>query len=118
MIFEADQPCLRLFLDYQGLRILYSWMFELEWSMEELELKLRIQTVLSILPMPHKTILVDSKVFQTIQKWIKDSPNAVTNDEGVESNPVSRTTTPTPASSPKKDSQETSEQMDVDEASW
>ena len=41
MLFEADHPCLRLFLDYQGLKILYSWMLELEWTVEELELKLR-----------------------------------------------------------------------------
>ena len=99
MLFEADQPCLRLFLDYQGLRILYSWMFELEWSIEELELKLRIESVLSQLPIPHKTILVDSKVFQTVEKWRLDSPSAASKDEGVESAPASRATSPTPTGS-------------------
>ena len=47
LLLEADQPCLRLFLDYQGLRILSHWMFELEWSHEELELKLRVEIALA-----------------------------------------------------------------------
>ena len=113
MLFEADQPCLRLFLDYQGLRILYSWMFELEWSVEELELKLRIESVLSQLPIPHKTILVDSKVFQTVEKWRVDSPSAASKDEGVESAPASRVTSPTPTgsrvASPREDKEENME---------
>ena len=84
LIFEAPEPCLRLFLDYQGLRILYTWMYELQWSIEELELKLRIESVLGMLPMPHKTILVDSKVMQTIDRWSKDCPKTQSKDEGIE----------------------------------
>ena len=93
LLFEADQPCLRLFLDYQGLRILYSWMFELEWSVEELELKLRIESVLALLPVPHKTILVDSKVLQTVERWSRDCPKTA-KDEGIESAPASRAASP------------------------
>ena len=100
LLLEADQPCLRLFLDYQGLRILSHWMFELEWSQEEMELKLRIEAVLAILSIPHKTMLVDSKVLQTVQKWSTDSPgggSTISTTASVEgdSQPQSRAATPT-----------------------
>ena len=100
LLIEADQPCLRLFLDYQGLKILYSWMFMLGWSAEELELKLKIQTVLSVLPFSYKTTLMETKVYDTVESWSRDSPGPRENkDEGVDSAPVSRATTPTPAAS-------------------
>ena len=54
---------------FQGLRILSHWMFELEFSIFELELKLRIETALATLSIPHKTMLVDSKVLQTVEQW-------------------------------------------------
>ena len=44
-------------------------MFELEFSIFELELKLRIETALATLSIPHKTMLVDSKVLQTVEQW-------------------------------------------------
>ena len=47
LLLEADQPCLRLFLDYQGLRILAHWMFDLDNSLQHLQLKLSIEAVLS-----------------------------------------------------------------------
>lgn len=56
---------------FQGLRILSHWMFELEFSIFELELKLRIETALATLSIPHKTMLVDSKVLQTVEQWSK-----------------------------------------------
>ena len=100
LLMEADQPCLRLFLDYQGLKILYSWMFMLGWSAEELMLKLKIQTVLSVLPFSYKTTLMETKVYDTVESWSRDSPGPGENkDEGVDSTPVSRATTPTPAAS-------------------
>ena len=98
LLIEADQPCLRLFLDYQGLKILYSWMFMLGWSSEELELKLKIENVLSVINFPHKTMLMETKVYDTVERWSKDSPSEA-KDEGVESTPVSRAATPTPVES-------------------
>ena len=77
----------------------------------------RIESVLSILPMPHKTILTDSKVYQTIEKWSKDSANA-SKDEGIESAPMSRATSPimdeSRCSSPEEKSNEL-ESMEVDQ---
>ena len=98
LLVEADQACLRLFLDYQGLKILYSWMFMLGWSVEDLELKLKIENVLSAIHFPHKTMLIETKVYDTVERWQRDSPSEV-KDEGLESTPVSRATTPTPAQS-------------------
>lgn len=95
LLLEADQPCLRLFLDYQGLRILSHWMFELEWASVEMELKLRIEAVLASLSIPHKTMLVDSKVLQTVTRWSTDSPGGSQTAVGDEdSQPQSRTVSP------------------------
>ena len=71
LLLEADRPCLRLFLDYQGLRILSHWMFELEWSEAELQLKLSIEAALASLSIPHKTMLVDSRVLGTVEAWAR-----------------------------------------------
>jgi len=96
LLLEADQPCLRLFLDYQGLRILSHWMFELEWASVEMELKLRIESVLASLSIPHKTMLVDSKVLQTVKKWSTDSPGGnQAAGVDIDSQPQSRAVTPT-----------------------
>lgn len=59
------QVFLRLFLDYHGLQLLWSWMYDADdpW------LKASILQVLSILPIPNRTVLVDSKVLDMVQKW-------------------------------------------------
>ena len=70
-------------------------MHELGWSIEELELKLRIESVLALLPMPHKTILVDSKVMQIMERWSRECPKSQqSKDEGIESAPASRAASP------------------------
>lgn len=56
---------LRLFLDYHGLQLLWSWMVDAEDPL----LKAAILQVLSILPIPNRTVLVDSKVLDMVQKW-------------------------------------------------
>ncbi|RWS15021.1 uncharacterized protein B4U79_12280 [Dinothrombium tinctorium] len=58
---------LRLLLDYHGLQLLWSWMFELE----DVWLKAEILEVLEILPIPNKTMLKDSKVLDVVEKWSK-----------------------------------------------
>ena len=70
LLLDADFPCRRLFLDYHGLRILNSWMTELTWEATlDLDIKIVVQDVLSVLNVPHKTMLVDSHVWQTMNAW-------------------------------------------------
>ena len=85
----------RLFLDYHGLKIFNSWMSELGNALPELDLKIGIEDTLSALSIPHKTMLVESKVWQTITRW--SNPVAKVQDHvrvQVESTESSRATTP------------------------
>ncbi|QQP54987.1 Uncharacterized protein FKW44_008011, partial [Caligus rogercresseyi] len=64
LLLAADTPCKRLFLDYYGLKILYGWMSENAWeNLSELGLKIQILNILSALGIPHKTMLVDCKIW-------------------------------------------------------
>ncbi|GFQ81316.1 histone-lysine N-methyltransferase SETD2 [Trichonephila clavata] len=56
---------LRLFLDYHGLSLLWSWMVDLT----EPKLKMKILQVLSFLPVPNKTMLLESKVYNVVERW-------------------------------------------------
>lgn len=95
LLIDADQPCRRLFLDYQGLRILSQWMQDLEWSPVELELKLKIQAVLANMSFPHRTMLLDSKVYGTMEQWAKASPWHSGRSSGTSSpGPPSRASSP------------------------
>ena len=70
LLLDADSPCTRLFLDYHGLKILNSWMSELSWdSAIDLDVKMAVEDALGMLNIPHKTMLVDSGVWQTISTW-------------------------------------------------
>lgn len=61
---------LRLFIDYHGLKIIWSWMVEAE----DIELKARLLELLEILPIPNKTVLIESKVLSIVERWAqKDS---------------------------------------------
>ncbi len=75
---------------------------DLEWSMADLELKLRIEAVLANMSIPHRTMLKDSKVYATMERWAKASPwdsgrSSGTSSPGPSSRyryPVSHPTTP------------------------
>lgn len=60
-----EQVYLRLFLDYHGLQLIWSWMVDTEDPV----LRIAILQVLSILPVPNRTVLTDSKVWETVEKW-------------------------------------------------
>ncbi len=47
---------------------------DLEWSLPELELKLRIQGALANMSVPNRTMLRDSKVYATMERWAVGSP--------------------------------------------
>lgn len=63
-----DPVFLRLFMDYHGLQLLWSWMVDTDDSI----LKASILQILSILPIPNRTVLVDSKVMEMVEKWAKE----------------------------------------------
>ena len=70
LLLDADAPCRRLFLDYHGLKILNSWMSDLTWkSSLDLNVKMALEDVLSVLNIPHKTMIVESNIWQTISRW-------------------------------------------------
>lgn len=67
----GELACRRLFLDYHGLKLLYAWMcdriskdMKIEWAF-----RLEILETLEVLPIPNKTMLKESKVLATIDKW-------------------------------------------------
>ncbi|XP_022240262.1 histone-lysine N-methyltransferase SETD2-like isoform X2 [Limulus polyphemus] len=65
----SEQACLRLFLDYHGLSLIWSWMVDLGSYVYAQKLKIKILEVLSTLPIPNMTMLLDSKVMSVIQQW-------------------------------------------------
>jgi hypothetical protein len=72
-IFDAFQRACcffrRLFLDYHGLKILHNWMSELGDGLADLDLKITVEDTLASLNIPHKTMLVDSLVWRTVNLW-------------------------------------------------
>ncbi|GIY58904.1 histone-lysine N-methyltransferase SETD2 [Caerostris darwini] len=71
IIKTEEQACLRLFLDYHGLPLLWSWMTDTV----ELDLKAKILQVLTLLPVSNKTMLLDSKVMSVVEKWVEEFSN-------------------------------------------
>ncbi|XP_054709302.1 histone-lysine N-methyltransferase SETD2-like [Uloborus diversus] len=72
----SEVACLRLFLDYHGLSLLWSWMAYLTNP----ELRAKILEVLTILPVPNKTSLSESKVLSVVEKWA--SPSVIDDSAG------------------------------------
>ncbi|KAG8305644.1 Histone-lysine N-methyltransferase setd2 [Homalodisca vitripennis] len=63
---NGETACLRLFLDYHGLRLVWSWMMD---PASSFSLKIEILETLSKLPIPNKTMLQDSRVLGVVEKW-------------------------------------------------
>ena len=70
---NGELACRRLFLDYHGLKLLYTWMCDSISTdvQKEWEFRLEILDTLEVLPIPNKTMLLDSKVLSTVSKWAK-----------------------------------------------
>nr|CAD7447604.1 unnamed protein product [Timema bartmani] len=71
-LLQGGEPaCRRLFLDYHGLRLIWSWMMNLGCTNQtnSLSLRMEILQTLSKLPIPNKTMLQESKVFGVVEKW-------------------------------------------------
>ena len=77
---NGEMPCRRLFLDYHGLRLLYAWICELTDSEEDVNFRIEILETLERLPIPNKTMLKDSKILHTLEKWAQlETEDSVTN---------------------------------------
>ena len=64
--------CRRLFLDYHGLKLLWGWMVDASSagnSSENVQFKIDLLSTLSSLPVPNKTMLLDSKLISIVEKW-------------------------------------------------
>lgn len=62
----------RLFLDYHGLKLLWGWMVDassLGHSSDNVQFKIDLLSTLSSLPVPNKTMLLDSKLISIVEKW-------------------------------------------------
>lgn len=75
VIQNGEQPCRRLFLDYHGLRLIWSYMMDVAATETEevQQFRLEVLKTLNTLPIPNKTMLMDSKVYSIIEKWAKQS---------------------------------------------
>lgn len=71
ILVEGDLPCRRLFLDYNGLKLLHNWMcdIKIEKSIPDLNLCIELMNILDILPITNKTVLRTSKVLDRVEKW-------------------------------------------------
>ncbi|XP_068155376.1 LOW QUALITY PROTEIN: histone-lysine N-methyltransferase Set2, partial [Drosophila tropicalis] len=66
VLTRGEMPCRRLFLDYHGLRLLHAWISE---SGNDDQLRLALLDALEVLPIPNRTMLNDSRVYQSVQLW-------------------------------------------------
>ncbi|XP_051166844.1 histone-lysine N-methyltransferase SETD2 isoform X2 [Leptopilina boulardi] len=75
VIQNGEQPCRRLFLDYHGLRLIWSYMMDVATTETEQvqQFRLEVLKTLTTLPIPNKTMLMDSKVYSVVEKWAKQS---------------------------------------------
>lgn len=87
LLRHGEFPCRRLFLDYHGLRLMHGWMAETQQLVAEDKkyesLRLELLQTLATLPIPNKTMLQDSKVLATVEKWAVNEKEA--SDSPVES---------------------------------
>lgn len=71
LLREGELPCRRLFLDYHGLKLVHSWMSDVNSTDRILSLTFRLEILRTLenLPITNKTMLQDSKVLLTVQRW-------------------------------------------------
>ncbi|KMZ09597.1 uncharacterized protein Dsimw501_GD17127 [Drosophila simulans] len=66
VLTHGELPCRRLFLDYHGLRLLHAWISE---NGNDEQLREALLDTLESLPIPNRTMLSDSRVYQNVQLW-------------------------------------------------
>lgn len=96
-LLQTGEPaCRRLFLDYHGLKVLWSWMADLGLSHQHTTLKLEILNTLEVLPITNKTQLTDSRVLSLVERWSNQG-------EYTPSSTTSSSLSPPPPPPPKAD---------------
>ncbi|CAH1789994.1 unnamed protein product [Owenia fusiformis] len=68
---NTEPACLRLFIDYHGLSLMWSWMVDLGKEFRT-ELKSQILNTLRRLPITNKNVLKDSKIITVVEKWSRE----------------------------------------------
>ncbi|XP_034244995.1 histone-lysine N-methyltransferase SETD2 [Thrips palmi] len=68
LLRDGEAACCRLFLDYHGLRLIWSWMIDVRTA-DNVQAKTEILRTLKKLPIPNKTMLMDSKVWGVVERW-------------------------------------------------
>lgn len=69
----STSACKRLFMDYHGLSLLWSWMADLGYAYEHASIKIEILKTLECLPITNKTQLTDSRVLGVVERWSTQS---------------------------------------------
>ena len=76
-------------MDYHGLKLLWGWMIDATSagnSLESLQFKIDLLSTLSSLPVPNKTMLMDSKLLSIVERWaVAGESVSVKQEEGVTS---------------------------------
>ncbi|XP_078396984.1 histone-lysine N-methyltransferase SETD2 [Cetorhinus maximus] len=95
-----SQSCLKSFLEYHGLSLLWIWMTELGdsrgSSSNNIKLQTEIMKTLELLPISTKNMLEESKLLPIIQRWAQTKASApqVSEADGYSSENTSRAQTP------------------------
>ncbi|XP_055520671.1 histone-lysine N-methyltransferase SETD2 isoform X2 [Leucoraja erinacea] len=95
-----SQSCLKSFLEYHGLSLLWIWMTELGDSRGNSSHNIKLQTemmrTLELLPIATKNMLEESKLLPIIQRWAQTKVSApqVSEADGYSSENTSRAQTP------------------------
>lgn len=77
ILANTEEPGLRLFLDYHGCWLIWSWMVDEENMDPDAVQKLRkkLLELLQRLPIPHINMLEDSRVLRAVQRWAQSINN-------------------------------------------
>jgi histone-lysine N-methyltransferase SETD2 len=72
-----EDACLKLFIDYHGLKLLWSWMVDIDRlnDISYINLKLKIINVLHKIPIKNRTIVEECKLLSTVQRWSDNNQN-------------------------------------------
>ena len=74
-------------MDYHGLKLLWGWMIDATSagnSLESLQFKIDLLSTLSSLPVPNKTMLMDSKLLGIVERWaVAGESVSIKQEEGV-----------------------------------
>ncbi|KAH0814371.1 hypothetical protein GEV33_008420 [Tenebrio molitor] len=103
---RGELPCRRLFLDYHGLRLMHGYMTDAQHlaktDKKYESLRLEMLQTLATLPIPNKTMLQDSKVLSTVEKWSSGKGDDLPMDSDSPSPQIDQDLSQTPTEEGKK----------------